>query len=192
MAAEIDGLWGRIYGQPCWGVHWDCNTGLRLNFGKPHLEVREPKAPLDDSSTPIYFRYRDVYVRGDWVLWCSALWRLSLADIPAVTGSSSYRRIMMGESRLDGQKLEVAAINASTGATRLSFDLGATLEFRRFGRGDTEGIYSLHTPDGHYLEVFGDGTYHLEPGDCRNPEQKPVAAGLRSNTRMQLPSRHER
>jgi len=72
--------------------------------------------------------YRMVQPEGEWALWLNTQrWRLTLPDIPPVTGSSSYRRIRMGMSRLEGQKLLAASVNPATGKTHIVFDLGGTL-----------------------------------------------------------------
>jgi len=79
LSGEIDAVFERMFGLPCWGVHWDAQTGLRLNFGEPHLETREPKEMPPESRLKTLYTYRSVHVYGEWVLWIDGLWRLASA-----------------------------------------------------------------------------------------------------------------
>ena len=49
---------------PCWGVRQGLGTALHLQFGQPHLEVRQP----NKSATRESLKRRSVYVEGDWTL----------------------------------------------------------------------------------------------------------------------------
>ena len=33
----------KLYGKPCWGVTNWYGSGIHFEFGKPHLEIREPR-----------------------------------------------------------------------------------------------------------------------------------------------------
>src|SRR5438309_752959 len=59
-----------LYGQPCWGLHYDRTLNLSMNFGKPALRIREPFNT--DSKSEALRRMaarRLVTVRGEWWLW---------------------------------------------------------------------------------------------------------------------------
>lgn len=170
MPTLVEEQFAPLLGLPCWDLHWDSQTGLRLNFGEPHLEVRDPIAGTAPGQPghPASLTYRNVLVRGEWVFWISGLWKLSLVDLPPTTGSSSRRRIQMGLARLEGQRLTGCEVNPHTGMTSMTFDLGGRLHVRRTSRQSEYGIWSLHMPGDHYLSVRGDGRYSLEPGDSRD------------------------
>jgi hypothetical protein len=182
MTTVIDDAFEPLYGSMCWGVAWDCQTGVRLNFGRPHLIVREPVArepdPEESDSMNCSRMYRGVWVVGDWSLRIEdAYWKLTLRDIPAVTGSSPWQRIEMGLARLDGQELTSVVVNPNSAATRLTFDLGGVLDVRRLGRGDDGDLWTLHTPNDRRLSVRGDGCYHFGRGTSRHRTWKPIGRG---------------
>ena len=157
----------RLYGKPCWGVQYDRQLNLSLNFGKPSLRIREPRGTK--SKSPLVqqiFSQRQVRVRGQWWLWIfCAYWRLSLLNMPPVTGSSSGKHINEAIARLDGQKLTLVDVNSLTGATRFGFDLGGTLECRRFAQ-DSADLWTLYEPSGNVLAVQGNGTFSHGPGSA--------------------------
>ncbi len=62
-------------------------------------------------------------------------------------------------ARLDGQKLTSVEILPLTGATKFVFDLGCTLECRRFSKDSNKELWTLYKPSGYVLSVFGDGTF---------------------------------
>src|SRR5574340_44377 len=130
-AQYLTDMFEPLLGLPCWGVHWDSQVNLNLEFGDPHLSIREPD-PLGRSITS---PYRWVQVDGDWGLWIfCAHWKLSgLLDMDPVTSSSSDRRIKWAAARLDGQRLTAVSVTARNASTRSPFDLGAVPEVRRFG-----------------------------------------------------------
>ena len=151
----------RLYGLPCWGLNWDSQVGLSMSFGQPHLRIRDPK---ESRSKSVLVRqimsYRQVTVRGRYWLWIQcAFWRLSLRDYGPATGGSSDRRIKKALAWLDGQQLKRAFLHPETCATRFVFDLGATLDVRRFSRDEPGDLWTLYKPGGHALSVRGDGRY---------------------------------
>ena len=145
----LEGLVGEI----CWGTSYDSQLNLSLSFGEPYLRIREP---LPDSEIPI-LRLRRVKVVGAWWLWVYlARWRLVVGEI-RVTGSSSRKKMGVALTRLEGQRLAGAQINGQTGATKLTFDLGARLEIYRWNKGDTDDLWTLYEPQEQTLSVTGDG-----------------------------------
>jgi hypothetical protein len=74
------------------------------------------------------------------------------------------KRAAMG--RLSGQRLEGIRVNASNGATKFLFDLGAILEVRRFEKDSDSDVWTLYNhANGYVLGVRGNGTFTYEKGD---------------------------
>jgi hypothetical protein len=84
---------------------------------------------------------------------------------------------------LDGQRLEGVEVDPGTARTRFRFDLGATLEVWRLGRGaatgrvlaelcGTRSLWTLHEPRGRVLSVREDGCFHRGPGDLPPGEER--------------------
>ncbi len=102
-------------------------------------------------------RRRGVRAVGKWHLWIyEARWRLAV-DGRRVTGSSSQKQMRQALSMLEGQLLSGARVELRSGATTLSFDLGAELQIRRWRRTDTEDLWILYEPDDLALAVTADG-----------------------------------
>lgn len=166
MGTLFQKQFSEIIGKPCWGRHYDSQTGLHLNFGNPQLEIREPyKSNSKDVVLRERAQYRSITVKGTSWLWifCS-FWKLTLKDAMTVRSSFSYRMIQIATARLDGQILLDVKVHPATGSTIFKFDIGAVLECRRFDKQSTEPLWLLGKSDGHCLSVTGDGYYILQKG----------------------------
>ena len=176
----IERSFREAYGQYCWGVTWDRQTDLWLQFGAPHLDVREPlQAAGGTPRVRRLFRYRRVSARGAWAFAVlAAHWRLELPDGPPVTGATrSARARTQALACLSGQRLVAAAVDPGTAATRLDFDLGAALHVRRAAPDEPDEMWLLYRPSGYVLAVRGSGEYDHRPGNGRRePRWRPIPA----------------
>jgi hypothetical protein len=167
-----------LFGVICWEAKWDFNLNLSINFGQPHLSIREPKeVKADEETIRQSFRLRQVTLHGEWLLWIlSGYWKLSIKDFGEVTSASPYKRKRMALARLEGQKLIHARVNSNTSATCLDFDLGAKLSIRRISIKDDGDIWSLYKPNRYVLSVRADGKYNdiLGDTDPDKIEWKPI------------------
>ena len=153
-----------LLGEVCWGIDWDPQLNLSMNFGRPHLRVREPR-----ETESKFKRIRDLYarrvvtLRGDWWLWIfCAYWKLSIRGKVAARGSSTPAAIKRALHLLKGQRLASVTIDPRNGRTSLEFDLGASLEVRRFDNSGDSDMWLLYKPRNRVLSVRGNGTYsHL-------------------------------
>ncbi len=71
LPAVIEGVFGRLYGEPCWNVKRGHGSFLTLEFGEPYLTVKEPGEVTPEMS-PVQKWYqctRHVFVHGEWHLW---------------------------------------------------------------------------------------------------------------------------
>jgi hypothetical protein len=163
---------------PCWGVHWEPQVNLSMNFGTPHLEIREPKQSTAGSArVRRQFAHRLVTVRGQWWLWLFwSRWTLSVRGLGPVRSTGSADRIRQALRLLDGQRLTKTVIASTHGKTRFEFDLGAILDVRQLDRTTDAAVWSLYKPDGRVLSVRGDGFFSLGPGNTTRQYQRIAAA----------------
>jgi len=149
-----------LIGLPCWGVQWDAQTGLWLEFGTPRLTIREPKEVASASErVRRLFAHRRVTLHGRWTLAITCgRWRLSLRGQDGVSHASEDADVARALVWLDGQNLLSVEVAAEDGTTQLRFDLGAELTVA--GSDCDEGeMWTLYKPRGMALSVRRDGTY---------------------------------
>lgn len=156
----VDRAFRPLLGLPCWGVEWNAQTGLWLEFGNPRLTIHEPSGGTARSERVRRMSaYRRVAVHGRWSLavMCGR-WTLKLRDQAGVTAESEGSDRSTALRYLDGQRLVSADVGAADGATRLVFDLGAELTID--GSDCDEGeMWTLYKPRHTVLSVRSDGTY---------------------------------
>ena len=157
----IDKTFRPLYGEPCWGVYYDRQLHLSMNFGEPSLEVREPfKTNTGSNLARRMAASRRITIRGEWWLWiCCCYWRLTFDGLGVTTDSSSLRQIERATKQLDGQKLVSVEVEPDTSATRFIFDLGCVLRCRRIKRDSDADLWMLYKPRGFVLSVRGNGTF---------------------------------
>lgn len=166
-----------LYRLPCWNVQPGYGTFLILEFGEPHLSIREPRDASSDVSARLrkLFARRHVFVHGDWHLWIhSCEWTVH-QDRTLVGDSTSNRRIKSAADVLDGQQL--ASFNFTLRGCRSSFvfDLGATLETWPYDRKGEQWL--LYQPSGKVLRLRADKKYcHSSKDAAPNTERwRPIA-----------------
>ena len=94
--AVIEATFQPIYGLPCWNAKAGYGSFLTMEFGEPHLVIREPRSRPD--SSPRLQRLlarRLVTVRGEWHLWIYCCeWQVESGG-RVIGDSSSTRRFRM-------------------------------------------------------------------------------------------------
>lgn len=177
----IDRSFQPLYGHPCWGLRYDRNLNLSMNFGNPSLYVREPFQT--DSKSEAVQRMaacRHITIRGKWWLWIyCCYWRLTSDGLSLATGSSSIRRINRATAQLEGQKLVSAKVEPKTGATLFAFDLKCVLHCRRFERDSDAVLWMLYKPNGYVLSVHGSGAFSHQRGTEVEKRLQPIEDCLR-------------
>lgn len=162
---QIDKSFETLRGKPCWGVKRGYGSFLTLEFGSPHLVIREPHSPADTVSRRVrkVLARRIVRARGRWHLWIYCCeWRVSSNGI-VVGDSTTSRRIDRAARELNGQKLLDVLINSRGARTRFVFDLGAELETKPFDRSSEQWL--LYEPGGGVLAWRADRRYQYGPGN---------------------------
>lgn len=161
----------RLYGMPCWGVKRGYGSFLTLEFGRPHLRVREPYR-----STAASKRVREaatrrlITVSGDWHLWVYCCDWAVFNGSRLIGDSDSKRRIDRAASFLNGQRLVKAWIVPRGMRSVFEFDLGGRLETKPFDR--TSEQWLLYEPTGNVLSVRADCKYAYGSGNRHPGKEK--------------------
>ena len=167
---RFDLSFSKLIGKPCWGVQRGWGSFLTLEFGDPHLEIREPR-----ESTSEFKRVRDVAarravrVRGDWHLWIYCCQWGVFDDSGKLVGDTSTKSAIDKAAKfLNGQALVAGSLVARGMHTTLEFDLGATLKIKPYNRTDEQ--WMLYEPGGKVLTVRADKHYSYGHAE-REPEK---------------------
>jgi hypothetical protein len=162
-----------LVGLPAWQVRRGHGSFLTLEFGAPHLKIREPKvAPPDmDEQVAAQFRRRLVIPRGEWHLWIYCChWRVLSGGEEVAWSEASDDEIGAAAKELDGQLLTAAEADPAQGTSAFEFDLGATLQTWPYGSGD-DTQWMLYMPSGDVFSYRENGFYSLGPGSQSPDEQ---------------------
>lgn len=192
----IERCFAPIRDLPCWLAKHGHGSSLTFEFGKPRLEVLEPRPPRPESSPKVnrLRAERRVWVKGDWHLWIYCChWRLFEKTKQLAHSESSAAVIGRAVATLDGQKLQVVEVNPATGDTVFRFDLGGRIETRRYDRDHEQ--WMLYQPSGYVLAVRGDGQFSLQSGmghEDWEPLSAPGDAAPRARTKANAPRRGAR
>lgn len=159
----IETIFAPLYGLPCWNAKSGYGSFLTMEFGEPHLEIREPRVAPPGASERLQrdLAQRRVCVRGAWHLWIyDCEWHVYTGD--TLIGDSDLQgttkeRINLAAAELNGQKLTRVTIDPQRGASVFHFDLGSRLETQPDGP-NTKQWY-LYQPDGNVLTYRSDGSY---------------------------------
>lgn len=153
-----------LYGKPCWNARLGYGSSVTLEFGEPHLEIREPRRP-NPSRSPAVQRLlarRRVFIHGEWHLWVYCCNWVVTPIGQRVGESTSARRMEEAMRELDGQALVQVDADLRRSRWYFEFDLGGRLETRPYGaaskyyEGDNEQ-WLLYEPSGYVLTVRADG-----------------------------------
>jgi hypothetical protein len=173
---QIEKIFRKLYGKPCWGVNPGVGSFLTLEFGKPHLEIREPVLASKGAPAKVrkHLARRGVYVHGEWHLWIYCCdWELRSGGKRIGDGSTKLKSRRAAEF-LNGQRLTRFSISPRKANCAFEFDLGATLNTWPYDNESEQWL--LYEPSHKVLIVHADGRYQHErsdtPGD--HGEWKPM------------------
>ena len=169
----LDPVFGRcfspVFGRPCWNVRPGYGSFITMEFGEPHLEIREPKQASHSVSSRVseLLARRTVTVHGEWHLWIYCC-EWSIFNSGRLIGSSEDPSSFESATQfLDGQALTSTATESST--TTFTFDLGGTLTTKPFDEKSEQWMF--FQPDGFILTLRADGMYCFAPS---NPKTQAV------------------
>ena len=161
---DIPSIWQHLLGEIAWGVGRGHGSFLHLEFGSPHISVREPATPRAATSSKaqrVLLR-RHVHIEGDWTLWIEyGDWRLQTAHGELDSEVSPCSLADECLSDLDGQQLLAVDAGPRPNSTVFRFDLGAVLQVWPSAEiSDTQ--WTLKSRDG-FVAFFGhDGSLRVE------------------------------
>jgi hypothetical protein len=164
-AQEIQDLFRPVIGQLVWNVRGGHGSFLTLEFGKPHLAVREPieAKPERSARERRQLQRRRVHVVGDWHLWIQyGDWNVSVSNGSLESGSlgSSSNECLLD---LDGQRLVSVASGSLPNSWKFKFDLDGALEvWPSTAYEATDPLWSLHSWNGDIAALRSDGTVVFE------------------------------
>jgi hypothetical protein len=179
IAPVFEKVFGRLYGELCWGVRPGHGSFLTLEFGKPHLEIRERAIAKHDVSAGVRSRLasRRVDVRGEWNLWIYCCdWEVLSAG-KHIGDSSTKVKIRAAADFLGGQKLVRFSQSARNSGSEFEFDLGAKLRTRPYDSKSEQ--WMLFEPSRKVLLVRADGRYVYQHSDRPKKQDgwRPIQVG---------------
>ena len=120
-----------IVGKPCWGVWLGYGSYLALNFGKPSLDVRNPKK-LENTSSRIkkIFARRHVSVWGEWTISFECCDWLVYHGAKYIGGTQSKKSMLKGIREIDGQTIESVEVFLKERVCVFRFDIGGLLKIK--------------------------------------------------------------
>jgi hypothetical protein len=161
----------KLYDMPCWGVKNCVGSDIVFEFGKPHLEIREPRTASPKTSRRVreLFARRLVVVHGEWHLWIDLChWEIFQKGkrIGSDQTRSDLQRLV---DSLSGQKLVRFSIRSRGDDCVFEFDLGGVLVTHASGTDYNQ--WMLFEPSGFVLTLRGDKRFSYHPSN------KPSGAG---------------
>jgi hypothetical protein len=147
--ANITDACQAIIGQPVWGIHQGHGTALFVEFGDPHLIVREPYKTPSNTSEKMKRRaaQRQITLSGRWsFLVFPGTWLLQQDGLSIESDDVQTVERDARLSEFNGQYLETVAFDPAAIELRFTFDLGATMIIGHNPEIDDELL--LFTPKG--------------------------------------------
>ena len=166
----------KLYGMPCWGVEYRVGSGIVLEFGDPHLVIREPSTARPKASRRVreLFAKRGVTVRGQWRLW---IWMCNWEIFhkgKRLGGDQARSNLQPIVHSLDGQNLIRFSIGSRRHRYVFEFDLGGVLVTHPWGPDDDQ--WMLFEPSGFVLTARGNNkfSYHRSNQPLDAGPWKPI------------------
>ena len=107
MSEQIARSFSPLIGLPCWGLDRIQGSMISLEFGAPHLIVREPRGS-NSVSARVRERLSQRIVKpvGEWHLLIDAChWRMKIFERTVAEDTSAMSEIDAAIREMDGQKL---------------------------------------------------------------------------------------
>lgn len=182
----FDRVFKKLYGKPCWGVTNWYGSGIHLELGKPHLDIREPRTADAKASRRVraLLARRLVVVHGDWHL-CIDVCEWEIFQQCKRVGSSRSRSADLQRivDSMSGQKMVRFLIRSRGDDCVFEFDLGGVLYTHAAGADYDQ--WTLFEPSGFCLTLRGDKRFsYLRSNEpCDAGPWKPIflRTGLEQN-----------
>jgi hypothetical protein len=172
----FDQIFTQIYGKPAWRVSPGWGSFLTLEFGEPHLEIREPVVARKEASQRVRqaLAKRQVFIHGDWHLWINC-WDWKVFSNRKLVGQSTLApTIRKAAELLDGQVLINFSLRPKPVRCRFEFDLGGRLETYPYDRKSVQWL--LYDSRSHtVLTLRADRVYSYGPSNRPAADEwKPI------------------
>jgi hypothetical protein len=161
-----------LIGLPAWFVRKGQGSFLTLEFGKPHLRIREPIEASPEASERVRrsLARRHVAPAGEWHLWIYCChWVVLSGEAEISSSESSDRKIRSAVQELDGQRLVAVAVDPTKGTSAFRFDLGVSIQTQPDGH-DIDEQWMLYMKSGDVFTYRSDGCFALGPGTASSDE----------------------
>jgi hypothetical protein len=157
-------VFGPLVGKWAWQVKRGYGSFLTMEFGNPHLEIREPRLVSADALRQVRenFQRRRVTVVGDWHLWIQYCdWEIRTANhsISSVITDNPY---LIDEclDELNGQILTSATGGAEDVSSILQFDLGGIVQISPPSESPDGPLWTLYQYNAATFALGSDGQVH--------------------------------
>lgn len=174
---------GQLKGLPCWGASAEFGTWLSLNFGRPHIRVREgnPKAESERQ------RRRHVYVNGDFLLWFEmGEWEYFENGKRRFHSGQSRAYLRRAAARLQSQCVARVQLVAQPAEMVFDFDLGGQLRVRPTSDAEQDDpLWHLYAHD-RCLTLLANGTLEHGASNLKPAKIKAHPAVYASNPELHV------
>jgi len=168
MKKQLGVVFAPLIGSLVWNVHRGEGRYLTMEFGRPHLRVREPRGRTSATSKRLqrWSRMRKVHVYGDWALFIQGDWKVAVEDDWLHSDDEIVRHSLKEECLLNLSGQRLVSVEAAEDGRHLSlaFDLAGKLEIWP-PAGDDDMQWSLHGWDGNTAALDHDGKLSFEVGE---------------------------
>jgi hypothetical protein len=172
MDDPITSSFAPLIGLPCWGVKRGQGSILSLDFGEPHLIVREPYESKSGSPA-IRARAARRLVKpvGAWYLFIVCChWRFFSRNEEQAHDESDHETIDAAAEEIDGQKLIRVNLDVNRHVASFYFDLGGALITWPYEDDDNDEQWFLRLPGDLALGYRADGRYSFGSSELKTDE----------------------
>ena len=172
-ASKVRELLLQMKGELVWFVRLSADNVLMMNFGSPHLEVREPNShnPANSQVVIDALERRIVTPTGRWhlAIW-QPEWSVTTKFYACSRSDTSDEKINTTLRHLDGQKLTGIKQTDGDGAYSLEFDLGGSLQIGPPEPSETD----LENDEAQWTLFFESGDYinYTSTGKLQNKSEE--------------------
>lgn len=160
MNTPVTGLTNQIV----WNVRCGHGSFLTMEFGTPHLHVREPMPMSAANSGNIHdaLKRRRISIVGDWHFWIMhSHWTLETHGHMVNSDDQDVAKVVSALAYLDGQRL--TSMSYREDVHHLVFDLGGNLKIGRLTNAELdEDRWQMFEADGSILTCEYDGKLSYE------------------------------
>ena len=156
-----------LIGLPAWCVRKSHGSFLTMEFGNPHLRIRQPMVASPNSSERVrqLLARRQILPCGEWHLWIYCChWRVIHEEREIASSESSNPEIIDAARRIDGQLLTNVTADPTKGTSAFDFDLGAAIHTWPGDESDDEQ-WMLYQTGGDVFIYHADSHYSLGRGN---------------------------